>query len=161
MSLALWPICFHWSAIHRSKYEGGGDFPDFLLRLTLKAFRKTYDSKKVDVVMPVPPTRSGLLVENFARKVAAVIKADFSTAIVKTHSTREQKIFNNTYSKRTNVSGAFDVEGKDVSGLTVLLVDDVCDSGATLKEIGRMLTSKGAGEIIPIVIAKTVGGDLV
>lgn len=83
------------------------------------------------------------------------------TAIVKTHSTREQKIFNNTYSKKTNVSGAFDVEGKEVSGLTVLLVDDVCDSGATLKEIGRMLTSKGAGEIIPIVIAKTVGGDLV
>ena len=65
------------AAIHRSKYEGGGDFPDFLLRLTLKAFCKTYGKKRVDVVMPVPPTSSGLLVENFARKVAAVIKADF------------------------------------------------------------------------------------
>src|SRR5690606_12097237 len=30
------------AALHRSKYEQGGDFPDFLLSLILKAFRKKF-----------------------------------------------------------------------------------------------------------------------
>ena len=42
-----------------------------------------------------------------------------------------------------------------------LVVDDIFDSGATLKEVGRILTNFGAKKIAPIVIARTVGGDLV
>ena len=38
-------------------------------------------------------------------------------------------------------------------------LDDIFDSGATIKEIGRMLTEMGATEIAPLVIAKTIGGD--
>ena len=148
------------TAIHRSKYEGGGDFPDFLVTLTLKAFRKTFGNKKIDLVMAVPPTKSGALVEHFARKIAAAIKVDFSPAIVKTRVTQEQKIYNSVFSKKDNISGAFDIKDKNVNGLTILLIDDVCDSRATLKEIGLLLTHKGAAEIVPLVIAKTVGGDL-
>jgi ATP-dependent DNA helicase RecQ len=33
-------------ALHRSKYERGGDYPDFLLRLTLKAVRKSWEKKR-------------------------------------------------------------------------------------------------------------------
>ena len=46
-------------------------------------------------------------------------------------------------------------------GKSVLLVDDIFDSGATVKEIGKILTNFGAIKIAPIVIARTVGGDLV
>lgn len=46
-----------------------------------------------------------------------------------------------------------------VQGKKVLLIDDIFDSGATIKEIGRMLTEMGATEIAPLVIAKTIGGD--
>ena len=42
------------SALHRSKYENGGDFPDFLLRLTLKAFRKTFLSQSTCVRASTP-----------------------------------------------------------------------------------------------------------
>src|SRR5690606_37658753 len=37
------------AALRHSKYEGGGDFPDWLLRLTLKAFRKYYGNTKFDI----------------------------------------------------------------------------------------------------------------
>jgi len=40
------------------------------------------------------------------------------------------------------------------------LIDDIFDSGATIKEIGRYLTNAGAQIIAPLVIAKTVGGDI-
>jgi ATP-dependent DNA helicase RecQ len=40
------------------------------------------------------------------------------------------------------------------------LIDDIFDSGCTIKEIGRYLTLHGAMIIAPLVIAKTVGGDV-
>ncbi len=40
------------------------------------------------------------------------------------------------------------------------LVDDIFDSGATITEIGRMLTALGACAIAPLVIAKTASGDV-
>ena len=40
------------------------------------------------------------------------------------------------------------------------MVDDIFDSGATVKEIGKLLTNFGAIKIAPLIIARTVGGDL-
>jgi superfamily II DNA helicase RecQ len=74
----------------------------------------------------------------------------------------EQKVFENGYLKTENVSGAFIyTKPQEISGKSVLLVDDIFDSGATIKEIGKILTNFGATKIAPIVIARTVGGDIV
>lgn len=148
------------AALHRSKYEGGGDFPDFLLKKTLSVFGKKYRDIKFDLVLYVPPTHSGDLVKNFAIKFANTIKVPVSHCLIKTRETKEQKIFQNSYSKQDNVKDAFTIESELVRGKTILLIDDIYDSGATLKEIGRILTEKGAQWIVPIVIAKTVGGTL-
>ena len=150
------------AAIHRSKYENGGDFPDFLLSLILKAFRKKFGQEKFDLVVYVPPTSSGDLVKNFATKVAQVLKFPISHNLQKTKQTKEQKIFENGYLKTENVNGAFTYTKPDeISGKSVLLIDDIFDSGATIKEIGKILTNFGALKIAPIVIARTVGGDII
>lgn len=148
------------AALHRSKYEGGGDFPDFLLKKTLSVFGKKYREIKFDLVLYVPPTHSGDLVKNFAIKFANTIKVPISHSLIKTRETEEQKIFQNSYGKQDNVKDAFTIESELVRGKTILLIDDIYDSGATLKEIGITLTEKGAKWIVPIVIAKTVGGTL-
>lgn len=149
------------SALHRSKYENGGDFPDFLLRLTLKAFRKAFGNQRFDLILYVPPTRSGDLVKNFAIKVSYVLKIPISHKLIKTRVTDEQKVFQNSYSKRDNVAGAFEYGNpSEVCGKKIILIDDIFDSGATIKEIGQLLTNYGAEVIAPITIAKTVGGDL-
>jgi ATP-dependent DNA helicase RecQ len=144
-------------AIKHSKYEGGGDFPDFLLRLFLKAFRKLYGQEVFDLVLYVPPTKSGDLVKNFATKVAGVLKFPISDALVKTRETQEQKVFESGYSKEENCRGAFGID-MDVAGKSILLIDDVFDSGHTIKAIAALLKIKGAKRIVPMVIAKTVGG---
>lgn len=148
------------AALHRSKYEGGGDFPDFLLKKTLSVFGKKYKDIKFDLILYVPPTHSGDLVKNFAIKFANTIKVPISHSLIKTRETEEQKIFQNSYSKKDNVKDAFTIDSELVKGKTILLIDDIYDSGATLKEIGKTLTEKGAEWIVPIVIAKTVGGRL-
>lgn len=150
------------AALHRSKYEKGGDFPDFLLKLVLKAYRKKFGQEKFDLILYVPPTSSGDLVKNFAVKVSQVLKFPISHNLVKAKQTKEQKMFENGYLKTDNVSGAFTFSTPiDIKGKSILLIDDIFDSGATLKEIGRLLTNFGAVKIAPIVIARTVGGDIV
>lgn len=148
------------ATIRRCKYGNGGDFPDFLLRLTLKAYRKTFGNKHIDMVMFVPPTVSGDLVKNFAIKIARTLNVRISFGLKKTRQTEAQKAFKNAYGKRDNVKDSFDVEEETVQGKTILLIDDIYDSGATLKEIGKVLTLLGAQEIVPLVIAKTVGNDI-
>jgi ATP-dependent DNA helicase RecQ len=150
------------AALHRSKYEQGGDFPDFLLKLVLKAYRKKFGQEIFDLVLYVPPTSSGDLVKNFAVKVSQVLKFPISHNLVKARQTKEQKVFENGYLKTENVSDAFTfATPNEIKGKSILLVDDIFDSGATLKEIGRLLTNLGALKIAPVVIARTVGGDIV
>lgn len=148
------------TAIHRSKYENGGDFPDFLLKKTLSMFGKKFRDIKFDLVLYLPPTKSGDLLKKFAMKFASVINVPISHALKKVRVTLEQKMFQNSYSKHENVLGAFDIGADVVKSKTILLIDDIYDSGATLKEVGNILTQKGAKLIVPIVIAKTVGGTL-
>ena len=52
------------------------------------------------------------------------------------------------------------MEADEIIGKKVILFDDICDSCATVKEIGKYLTNLGVVKIAPIVIAKTVGGTL-
>jgi len=149
------------TALHRCKYENGGDFPDFLLKLTLKVFRKTFGNQHFDLVVYVPPTSSGDLVKKFTEKISYVLKIPISHKLVKQRETQPQKVFQNGYLKRDNVSGAFNyTEPNEINNKNILLVDDIFDSGATIKEIGKLLTNFGAKTIVPLVIAKTVGGDI-
>lgn len=148
-------------ALHRSKYESGGDFPDWLLRLTLKAFHKHFGKEKFDVVLYVPPTESGDLVKNFAEKMAKTLNFKLSHSLKKSRTTQSQKIFQTGLLKTDNLKDAFILENAhEIVGKSVLLIDDIYDSGATIKEIGKYLSKLGAVKIAPIVIAKTVGGDL-
>jgi ATP-dependent DNA helicase RecQ len=144
--------------IHKCKYENGGDYPDILIKQTLKAFSKTFKGQKFDLILFVPPTKSGKLVENFATKIAYTIKLPIYS-LKKSRETKEQKIFQNSALKTENIKDVFEI-GIDVTNKSILLIDDIFDSGATIKEIGKMLTKKGAKIIAPLVIAKTVGGDI-
>lgn len=148
------------AAIHRSKYENGGDFPDFLLKKTLSVFGKKFRGIHFDLVLYLPPTNSGDLVKNFATKFARVIGVPISHELIKVRITQEQKMFQNAYSKQENVCCAFDIDEDIVKDKYIVLLDDIYDSGSTLKEVGKLLTQKGAKCIVPIVIAKTVGGTL-
>ena len=149
------------AALHRSKYENAGDFPDFLLKLTLKAFRKHYGQEHFDLILYVPPTESGDIVKNFAEKLSQVLKVPISHELIKTDETKPQKIFKNAYLKTDNVTKKFSYSNpNELTGKSIILFDDIFDSGATIKEIGKVLTNFGASKIAPLVIARTVGVDI-
>jgi ATP-dependent DNA helicase RecQ len=147
------------TTMHRCKYQNGGDFPDFLLKLTLKAYRKKFGEKKFDFMICVPPTESGELVRNFAEKLSKVLQIPISEGIVKIKHTEPQNTLGSAISKKENVHNAFGIQSaENLKGKDILLFDDIFDSGHTIKEIARMLKLHGARSVAPLTIAKTVGG---
>ena len=72
-----------------------------------------------------------------------------------------QREYRSAFSKKDNVAGAFEVLRPDiVEGHKLILVDDFCDSGATLLEAASLLVNAGAMRLVPITLAKTEPGDL-
>lgn len=147
------------STIHRCKYEKGGDFPDWLVKLVLKAYYNCYSCQKFDCILFVPPSVSGDLVKNFATQLSNALKLPVADILVKTRETQEQKFFRNHYGKTENVKGAFKVTSS-IKGKRILLIDDIQDSGNTIREIAGTLLNNGAEEVSALVIAKTVGDDI-
>lgn len=145
--------------IHRSKYGHGGDFPDHLVQAMAELVYHRYQDIAIDLILYIPSTVSGSLLANYAHRLAAALNLPCYNILNKTKATQPQKVFQNMRNKRKNVAGVFALERPYlVRGKTVMLLDDVCDSGATLQEAGNTLITAGAQWVIPLTLAKTVGG---
>jgi len=54
-----------------------------------------------------------------------------------------------------NLNGIFKIKNKEkIIGRNVLLIDDVCTTGATLNECARVLKANGASKIMALVVAR-------
>lgn len=56
--------------------------------------------------------------------------------------------------RRANVQGVYRLTGEDLSGLRVLLVDDVVTTGSTMGECARLLLEGGAAEVWGLTLAQ-------
>ena len=147
--------------VHNCKYEGAGDFPDDIVRRMVRMIQKKMMGNKIDMLLYVPPTESGDLVKNLTVKVGELLGIPVCHNLKKMRQTTAQKIPQNAILKRKNVEDAFSFDSPEIlEGKSVLLLDDIYDSGATMNEIAKVLKNNGAENVFPVVIAKTVGGDV-
>jgi ATP-dependent DNA helicase RecQ len=162
---AGWSLSFHGNSktgrlVRGSKYEEAGPFALSLVNRAVKLVRTRYPIKTIDGIVSVPPTRSGLLVEMFARQVAAQLGIEYLTLLEKVRPTQEQKLMTNWRQKVDNVKGAFCVSSPElVNGRTLLLIDDIYDSGYMLREVGHTLMQAGASLVYPLTITRTAHSD--
>jgi len=162
---AGWSLSYHgWSNVGKlvraSKYENAGPFALSLAKRAVELVKTRYPLNKIDGIVSVPPTKSGLLVETFARRVATLLNLEYLPLIIKTRSTREQKKLTNRVQKAENVRGAFSLSHPDyVKGRTLLLIDDVYDSGCMLREVSKTLIQAGAKVVYPLTITRTLHSD--
>ena len=152
----------------------GADYlaEDFAAALEL-SFRKKHDPVAVDAVVSVPlhPRRlaergynqSGLLAAAFAKRIGRFFD---ETSLVRIRDTEHQSRSSGE-DRRKNLKGAFRViDPSRIRGRTVVLVDDVMTTGATLDECTEALYAGGAHKVIPFVLAKALmdedlGDDMV
>ena len=107
-------------------------------------------------VAAVPSLRRAKLVPDLAARLAQAISLPFLSVLSKVRETPEQKAMTNPAFQRRNLHGAFAVDAARTLHGPVLLVDDMCDSGATFAECAAVLRQAGSGVVYPFALAKVL-----
>lgn len=145
-------------AIHVLKYNHRPELAQPLGEL-LSAYLCAYPLP-VDVLIPVPLhiererargyNQSALLAQVLGERTRLPV---WQTALTRTRHTRPQ-IELDAANRRENVRDAFAAEPR-VAGTRVLLIDDVCTTGATMDACGIALQTCGATSVWGLAIARS------
>lgn len=142
----------------RYKYRGRIDLADKLADRLILLIREHPELETADWIVPIPPSTARLydpmclLGQVLARRLSLPLRADL---LVKTRATDRQKDMLTRAQKRANVAGAFAVQG-DMRGKRLLVLDDLYDSGETLKEVTRVLKRAGAASVKVLTLTRTI-----
>lgn len=152
-------------AIARFKREGCGTMADAFADEMAEVLRREYGALPFAAVTAVPLHRRALRRREFnpaellARRIAKKLALPYVPLLTKLYETPPQKALS-AVNRQGNLLGVFDVSAPEaVAGKTVLLVDDVITTGATLNECAKMLKLYGAEAVYAVTICGTVAED--
>lgn len=148
-------------AIHQLKYKGnvalGECFSDPLIGLIDQT------GWRIGLIVPVPLgiarlaargyNQAKLLAQPIAWKFGLPLK---TKALVRVKETLSQ-VDLNAEERKINVSDAFEARREIVARRSILLVDDVMTSGATLDACAKACLEAGAGDVYAITLARASG----
>ena len=139
------------------KYEGRREYGDFYAKLMCHFGKKEIFRWNPDIILPVPLHNHKLRARGFnqAEYLAVYIGREFGIPVEndilkKVKNTRSQKKLN-AAERKENLKNAFSV-CEDVSGLNILIVDDVYTTGGTMEEIASLLCAKNAKKVFFLTI---------
>ena len=132
-------------------------------RLMAQGCQEFLDACHVDLIIPLPLHPKRLRWRGFnqslllARQVSHMVQVPIDPfALHRNRETPPQTQLTED-ERRKNVRGAFAIDtGKPFKEKSVLLVDDVYTSGATVNECSRVLVRGGAKEVYVLTLARTV-----
>jgi len=143
--------------IHLLKYGGVETLAQPLGRFLALALPR---DEEFDAVVPMPLhwmrrwSRGFNQAELLAREIGRRTSAPVGNLVRRVKATAAQAGLTNA-KRRANVRGAFRVRrGASVSGLRVLLVDDVMTTGATASACARVLKQAGAARVVLLTVAR-------
>ena len=106
----------------------------------------------------VPSMNHPQLVPDFAQRLANKLGIQFIDAVTKVKTNQPQKSQQNRFHQCRNLDGIFGIH-KPVPIGSVLLVDDIVDSGWTLTVIAALLQQAGSGMVFPVALASSSVSD--
>lgn len=138
-------------ALHRLKYKRDVILADALARLLVEAWNEW--ALPGEVIIPVPLSerrlrergynQAGLLARAFAELTNLRYVPEAVTRIRYT----ETQVNLTAAQRRLNVAGAFQARASHVAGRAVVLIDDVCTTGATLQATAEAVRAAGAADV--------------
>lgn len=145
-------------AIHDLKYRGRTVLAEPLG--DLMAIYWLHHGRPVDVVVPVPlhPTRlrergynqASLLARYMGRRIGLAV----NDCVLMRHRATLPQVELDSSQRRENVYAAFSCSGDALAGTRVLLVDDVCTTGATLESCAVALREGGVRSVYALTLAR-------
>jgi competence protein ComFC len=143
--------------VYRLKYKGDKDAVTAIVGVVASFLRNR--NIEADVIVPMPPSKSQRAYQPVMEIASALSKelgiALDNTSLSKTKATPQMKDIGD-YSERVAVlESAFSV-GKNLDGKTILLIDDLFQSGATMNVAARTLKQEGnANAVCAIALTRT------
>jgi ComF family protein len=147
-------------AIHRWKYEGKTYLTPFFADWMAEGLNRHWEPGSLDLLIPVPLHTRRLRERGFNQALLLVRELSRRTGIPYRKSILQKK---KSTIPQVNLSGAerekelrgtFHVIGKEeLSGLSVLLIDDVYTTGATVNECSKVLLRGGAKKVDVLTLA--------
>ncbi len=140
-------------SIYRFKYNGKREFAGFYSRVMYERLGKKMESWNADVIVPVPVHRSKqkkrgynqayLIAKGLSDRLHipvcdTLVTRNKATAVQKNLGARE---------RRNNLKKAFNVTQNVVKLDSVLIVDDIYTTGATIDAIARCLKAAGVSRV--------------
>jgi ComF family protein len=95
--------------------------------------------------------QSGLLARELGRRIDLPAIED---CLIRVKQAQPQVRAANVEERRKNVADAFVCRDEKVKGKQVILIDDVCTSGATLESCAAALKSRGATSVWGLTLAR-------
>ena len=157
----LSPLYYHGSvkdSLHRYKFGGATAYADIYSEFIVKCIDENQIS--CDSITWVPLSRRRRRkrgydqAELLARAVCRLWDTEPVRLLNKTVDNPAQSGISDTAARRANVLGVYEACG-DAAGKHVLLIDDICTTGATLSECARVLKDAGTESVVCAAVSKT------
>jgi competence protein ComFC len=147
-------------ALHKLKYKRDLGLGDELSTFLIGIMKD--NEIPGDLVVPVPLSTQRFRERGYnqaallARPIAMALRIPYRPrALKRIRETRSQVGLSITQ-RQKNVEGAFSADPALVAGKSVILVDDVMTTGATINEAGKALKQAGADWVAGLILAKAV-----
>lgn len=146
--------------VHALKYRDVSEAGLFMARMMVRAGRDLV--AEADIVLPVPLHRSRLWKRRFnqaaflAKPIAESGAKTMAIDILVRNRATQQQVGLKADARRKNVRKAFEVPFEKlalISGKTILLIDDVRTTGATLSACSEVLKKAGAARVYVLTFA--------
>jgi ComF family protein len=150
-------------AIRRWKYEGKTRLTPFFAEWMAAGLKHFLESDSFDLLLPVPLHTQRLRERGFNQALLLVkelsrrIGTPYEKTILQKKKPTVPQVNLSGGEREKGVRGAFHVMGeKDLEGRSVLLVDDVYTTGATVNECSKVLLRGGAKKVDVLTLAHAI-----
>jgi ComF family protein len=149
--------------IHRWKYQGKASVTPYLGEWIAERFYRYWNPHVLDLLVPVPLHRKRLRERGFnqalllARELSHRTQIPYQVRILQKKRATPPQVQLNGEEREKGIKGAFHITHRDgMEGKTILLIDDVYTTGATVNECSKVLIRGGAKRVDVLTLAHTM-----
>ncbi|HHX23672.1 MAG TPA: ComF family protein, partial [Thermoanaerobacterales bacterium] len=147
-------------AILRFKFMDKKRYADTFAKLMVKVIKEQNYTSEFDSIVYTPMSKSSMRQRGYnqakllAKVVAKELDCEFiNNALFKIKETLPQRELTR-YKRQQNLKNAFEInQNVNIKGKTILIVDDIYTTGATIDECAKVLIKNGAKKVYSATIA--------
>lgn len=150
-------------AIHRWKYEEKYYLTHFFGERLAEGFYRYWKSDAVDLLIPVPLHPKRLRERGFnqalllVKELSQQTKIPYARRVLRKSKLTPPQVRLSGEERERGVKNSFYVsKGEEVRGKSILLIDDVYTTGATVNECARVLLKTGAERVDVLTLAHAI-----